>query len=100
MPFPQHFHTVLQVALLAHVLFLDVLVDDGALDLLVFYEVVQLFVDGLFELLVVVDVLDYPVDCVLLLVDLVVVFADDRAELSDLVGHGLLLDTKIINLEP
>lgn len=95
----EHLDTVLEVALLAHVLLLDVFIDDGALDLLVLDEVIKLLVDGLLELLVVVDVLHNPVDRILLAVDCVIVHADDRAELGDLISHRLLLDTEVVNLE-
>ena len=95
----EHLHAVLQVAFLALVLLLDVLVDDGALDFLILDKVVQLLVDGLLELLVIVDVLHDPVDGVFLLVDLVGVLADDGTELGDLIGHRFLLDAQVVNLE-
>jgi len=97
--FPEHFNAVLQITFLAHVLFLDVLVDDGALDFLVLDEIVKLLVDRLLQLLVVVSVLHDPVDCVLLLVNLIVVFSDDGSEFGNLLGHRLLLDAEVVNLE-
>ena len=47
----------------------------------------------------VVSVLDYPVDGVLLLIDLVGVLADNGAVFGDLVSHQLLINAQVINLE-
>lgn len=99
LPLTEHFNAVFEVALLTHVLLLDVFVDDGVLFLSVFDEVVELLVDGLLELLVVINVLYDPVDGVLLLVNLIVVLTNNRTELRNLVGHGLLLDAQIVDLE-
>jgi hypothetical protein len=48
---------------------------------------------------VIVRVLNDPVDCILLLVDLVSVYADDGAVLGNLICHQLLIDAEVIDLE-
>jgi len=95
----KHFHTVLKVVLLALVFLPNFTVHLYSLALLVLDEVVELFVDRFLELLVVISVLDYPVDSILLLVDLVGVLADNGAVFGDLVSHQLLINAQVINLE-
>lgn len=69
------------------VLFPDLAVHFNTLDFLVLNEVIKLLVNRLLKLLMVISVLDHPVNGILLLVDLVSVLADDGTILGNLISH-------------
>jgi len=66
---------------------------------LILNEIVELLVDRLLKLFMIIRILYDPVDCILLLVDLVGVLADDGAVLGDLICHQLLIDAEVVDLK-
>ena len=92
-------HGILQELLLVLVLILDVLVDLTILFLFILNEIEKTLVNGNFELLVIISILDNLIDSILEVVDDLVVVSEDVSICFNMLLNNTLTHSQILDHE-